>query len=374
MPELDSLRGIAILLVLLGHGLAPPRGVRLSHLSRTLSLAHEYNWVGVNLFFVLSGFLITGILVDHLGRKDYFSRFYVRRALRILPLFYATLLVLLFSGLISWRFLFLSVLFLANSAPFFGLTVQYVPLWSLAVEEHFYMLWPLIVHKLSPRSLIVLITIIVAGSPLVRSIGFVFGDYPGTFSTHYTWFNLDGLAVGALLAIWLRHPNFRRRQLSGVALPMLFIGIAAFVPFLHSSLCTAALLPSACNLAGTGLLSCMLLLGTNRWKFLVSSRVLAFLGFISYGLYLVQSLAFGVVEHLFSAQLSGLIFGGYTGTATLVRLVAGSTLAIAVAYLSRRSLEERFLRMGLNSTPFALKRTDDRAGKEMRESASACHN
>ena len=102
-----------------------------------------YGGVGVNLFFVLSGFLITGILVNSRSNPDYYRRFYTRRALRILPAFYATLLLLMLGGWIGWRFFLASILFLANSANLVGVAIQYGPLWSLAVEEHFYMFWPL---------------------------------------------------------------------------------------------------------------------------------------------------------------------------------------------------------------------------------------
>jgi peptidoglycan/LPS O-acetylase OafA/YrhL len=351
MPELDSARGLAILLVLFYHGVAQPANTILSGGGQFILAVSQYGWVGVNLFFLLSGFLITGILIDSRSRPDYFRRFYLRRALRILPALYSTLILLLAGGWISWRFLTVSVLFLANTAPLLGVPLQYGPLWSLAVEEHFYMLWPAIVRRFSPVSLILLLTAIVGITPLLRSIDFLLTGSPPDFVALYTWFNLDGLALGALLAIWLRRPRFHRIQLSGIALPLLVAGTGLFVLLLKYPLAKAAFSSTACNLASAGLLSCTLLVGTNRWSFLVNRPVLKFLGFISYGLYLIHVLAYQWAEILFSRPLLALCSAGNPAAAMLLRFVAGSSIAIAFAYLSRRSLEETFLRMGFASRP-----------------------
>jgi peptidoglycan/LPS O-acetylase OafA/YrhL len=349
MPELDSVRGLAILLVLFFHGIAPPMTAELSRGGKVMFAISQYGWVGVNLFFVLSGFLITGILIDGRKRHGYFRRFYIRRALRILPAFYATLIILLAGGWISWRFLALSVLFLANTTPLLGVPLQYGPLWSLAVEEHFYMLWPAIIRRLSPLRLILLLTTIFGITPLLRAIDFKLTGAPADFVALYTWFNLDGLALGALLAIWLRQPGFRRMQLSRVALPLLIAGTGFFVLVSKHPLAEAAFSSTGCNLASAGLLSCMLLVGTSHWSFLVDRPILKFLGFISYGLYLIHVLAFRLAEILFSRPLLALSSAASPTAAMILRFVAGSCLSIGLAYLSRRSLEEKFLRMGFAS-------------------------
>lgn len=366
MPELDSIRGLAILLVLFFHGMAPPIKPDLSSAGKYIFALSQHGWIGVNLFFVLSGFLITGILIDSRSRPGYYRRFYIRRALRILPALYAILILLLVGGWISWRFLGLSVLFLANTAPLFGVPLLYGPLWSLAVEEHFYMLWPAIIRRLSPVGLIILLTIVVGITPLLRAIQFTIDGFPADTVSLYTWFNLDGLALGALLAVWLRQPWFRRIQLSRVAPPLLAAGVAFYALVAEHPLAKAALSSTACNLASAGLLSCMLLMGTNRWSVLVDRPVLKFLGFISYGLYLIHVLAYRLAEILFSRPLLALSSGGNPTAAMLLRFVAGSILAIAVAYLSRRSLEEKFLRMGFASKPAqAPSRPAGDAGKNL---------
>ena len=141
MPELDALRGVAILAVLFYHGFAwssdPasfPRWQRLAVLATTAG------WLGVNLFFVLSGFLITGILLDTRRDLHYYRNFYLRRALRILPLYYVVLAVLLVTGIGGAAYVALSAIYLANLTWIVGVGADYQVLWSLAVEEHFYFL------------------------------------------------------------------------------------------------------------------------------------------------------------------------------------------------------------------------------------------
>jgi peptidoglycan/LPS O-acetylase OafA/YrhL len=145
MPELDSLRGIAVLLVLFFHGFNYPGLVwsQFKGPSRLFITACLGGWTGVYLFFVLSGFLITGILLDSKPKPHYYRRFYIRRALRILPAFYLILLLLIVLPRTGWLehrkvglpFIGLSFLYLANLTPLFGVPEHYAVLWSLAVEE-----------------------------------------------------------------------------------------------------------------------------------------------------------------------------------------------------------------------------------------------
>jgi peptidoglycan/LPS O-acetylase OafA/YrhL len=344
MPELDSLRGIAIVLVLFFHGMAPPINAQLSHLGKFLLVFSRYGWAGVNLFFVLSGFLITGILLDSKAKPVYFRPFYLRRALRILPALYTTLAILLIGGWINWRFLILSALFLSNCAPLIGIPMQYGPLWSLAVEEHFYLLWPFLIRKLAVRRLVAFLIGVCLTSPLLRaSTALSRGDLQH-FVGLYTWLNLDGLALGALLAIWVRQLSFHRPHLSRFALLSLIAGAVGFALVLHHPLAEAALLISACNVSSAGLLSLALLLGTSRWSFLVDRHLLKFLGFISYSLYLIHVLAFRLSEILLSRLLPPLI-SSWPTVAMLLRFTLGCGLAITTAYLSRTTLEDRFLRI-----------------------------
>jgi peptidoglycan/LPS O-acetylase OafA/YrhL len=340
MPELDSVRGIAVLMVLFLHGIARPLDAKLSAPGEVLLSISQNGGAGVNLFFVLSGFLITGILLDAKAQPEYYRRFYTRRALRILPALLATLLLLFIGGWINWRFALVSIVFLANSAPLIGVPLQYGPLWSLAVEEHFYLIWPTLVRKLSSR--------------LQLRLGIAFACLQGTYSGRplYTWFNLDGLALGAALAIWLRERSFRRVQLAKLAFPTFVAGVALYLCSIHWPRTSAVLAETACDFASAGFLSCMLLLGTSHWKRLVDRPFLKFLGRISYGLYLIHVLAFRLTEILLARVFPLLIAIDKPTQAMLLRFVVGSAIAIAVAYLSRCSLEEIFLRHGkMQPTP-----------------------
>ena len=346
MPELDGLRGVAILMVLFFHGMVPAENVDLSSAGKIIFRVSQLGWGGVNLFFVLSGFLITGILIAGRDREGYYRRFYIRRARRILPALYATLFLLLLGGWIQWRFLLLSAVFLANCAPLLGIPLQYGPLWSLAVEEHFYLLWPLFIARLSPRVLLPILALVFALSPLFREIAFLRAHPPENFASLYSWCNLDGLALGALLAIWLRRPSFRRSYLSRAVLALLCAAAAVFVLEVKYRAAGPAFASTAWNLAAAGILLFTLMVGTSQWSFLVNRPLLKFLGWISYGLYLVHVLAYRLVEILCLPWLSMLVSAGWPTAAMLLRFLAGTVLAIVVAYASRRSLEEKFLRRG----------------------------
>lgn len=345
MPELDSVRGIAVLMVLFYHGMTPPLSPPLSSWARTLFAVTRVGWTGVNLFFVLSGFLITGILLDTRTRPDYYQRFYFRRVLRILPALYVTLAALWLLGEISLRLLAVSAFFLANSVNLFGLGLQYGPLWSLAVEEHFYLLWPSLVRKFSSFMLVLVLTGICLGTPALRVICWTGGRFPKDSAIFNTWFNLDGLALGSLLAVWIRHPSFSRRRMRQLAPAGLIVGVISFAVFARTTSNPLTLLPLSCNLASAGLLTSMLLAGTSRWSFLVNRPILKFFGSISYGLYLVHVLAFRGAEKLLAPVWAPLISTAGPGVAMVLRFAAGTGLGIGIAYLSRRSLEEKFLRM-----------------------------
>jgi peptidoglycan/LPS O-acetylase OafA/YrhL len=161
VPELDGLRGFAVGLVLVRH-FWPNAGF----LSAAAPLA-DLGWIGVDLFFVLSGFLITGILMDSIGRPDYYQRFYKRRAFRIFPLYYAFLL-LMFLFLAFWRQGYYLqrlrsewgsplwfVVYLANFvSAYSGKLVPFGPLgplWSLQIEEQFYVFFPVLVRRLGEK-------------------------------------------------------------------------------------------------------------------------------------------------------------------------------------------------------------------------------
>jgi len=193
MPELDTLRGVAILGVLFLHGIySSTNGMQFEGLARRVIRVTQPGWLGVNLFFVLSGFLITGILLDSKSSSRYFVNFYTRRALRILPAYYSLLILLAILGGASWTYLGLCFLYLANVTTLFGVPEDYGPLWSLAVEEHYYLLWPLIVYRLSRRNVGIVAVLICVLTAVLRALAFHLGHRVGIDS--FTWLVADGLA------------------------------------------------------------------------------------------------------------------------------------------------------------------------------------
>jgi len=356
MPELDTIRGIAVLFVLFFHGFGFRYGVKgLSGFPKLFVAATLPGWVGVNLFFVLSGFLITGILLDTKFDADYYSRFYVRRALRILPLYYAVLVLLAVvtrtgwvSRHASWAFLGLSFFYLSNVTELFGVSMQYGVLWSLAVEEHFYLLWPTIVRSLSRRHVVIAGAIICVVCPCLRGFYFIRGYSTGT---GYTWLVADGLATGAVLAALARGPWGTRVHmwrvtmiLFGASLMMFGAGYP-FGIFRASRLLGMTLRETALNFFFAGTVALALLVGTSRWKAVVNRPVLQFFGEISYGVYLIHMLIFDLEDYFLGRLFPSLsAVGGHFGAMVLLFSIAAG-FTVSVAYLSRWYFEEPFLRL-----------------------------
>lgn len=213
MPALDGLRGIAILLVL-AHGFDV---IQTTHgFGHAVDLALDLGWIGVQLFFVLSGFLITGILLDTRTHSGYYKKFLVRRVLRIFPLYYATLFVAYFIAphvvyvppghgdhqIWLWTYL-------ENFAAPFGRGEPVFPhFWSLAVEEQFYIIWPLVVWVVARRGVLATGTVLVALAIAARV--YVRVRYGQMAAYMFTPCRMDALAIGAVAAALIRGERFRR--------------------------------------------------------------------------------------------------------------------------------------------------------------------
>jgi peptidoglycan/LPS O-acetylase OafA/YrhL len=239
LPALDGIRGLAIIWVVFHNTLADNFAPSGGPLHIVALLAHP-GWIGVQLFFALSGFLITAGLLDSQGRDNYFSGFYAKRALRILPLYYAVLLTLLvilpqvasFSGEPHSAFrdqasLWLFVSNWTHSGPY-----GFAHFWSLAVEEQFYLVWPLLVYRLSPERLLTVCLWIAFGALLVRCGMRLEGASSWTLYTA-TPCRMDALALGAAGACLVRIPfldhQIRRRLplLGGATFALFLLGIPA---------------------------------------------------------------------------------------------------------------------------------------------------
>jgi peptidoglycan/LPS O-acetylase OafA/YrhL len=349
MPELDGLRGIAILGVLFFHGFRADYGeLPFTGVRRLFILATQPGALGVNLFFVLSGFLITGILLDSQNRPDYYRRFYVRRALRILPAYYSLLVILGLLHQASAAFLGMSFVYLSNVTSLFGVSMDYHPLWSLAVEEHYYIVWPSVVRKLKPGSLALFSLAICVLVPIARAVAFHYGHMLG--GEWYTWFAADGLAAGSLLAIALRSWVSRRQAMIGAITlltlsPALIIAAAPFGMLSRQSMLGASLQLTLVNSFFAGILVLFLLIGSSARSGLVHSSFLQFFGYISYGLYLIHPMIFRIYDKFIGKLWPSLVPAtGHFGLIVL-RFAVVSGAAVGLSYLSRKYYEEWFLQL-----------------------------
>ena len=259
--------------------------------------------------------------------------------------YYLLLILLAALRQASVAYLGLSFVYLANVTPLLGVANDYGPLWSLAVEEHYYIAWPALLRRSSLRSVAALALGICLAEPLFRAIAFKTGHASGIGT--YTWFVADGLAVGGGLAVVLR-TSADRGQLTAVCALLLAISIAAAVlgsPFgvlTRDNLLGAALQLTVIHFAFAGVVLLVLLMGTSSWRGYVNVSLLAFLGYISYGLYLIHLLIFRLYDQLIRDCWPKLQpHDGQFGLVAL-RFVCVAGLSVGLAYLSG-GFEERFL-------------------------------
>jgi peptidoglycan/LPS O-acetylase OafA/YrhL len=333
VPQLDAVRGIAILLVML---------VNTSEKYPALHLEHVFanGWMGVDLFFALSGFLITGILLDTKDSPHYFKNFYVRRALRILPLYYAILLFMfvlvpllrpseahtVFERSPRWWAypVFLQNFLVASSTMAAG------PLgttWSLAIEEQFYLLWPLVVRFCSQAQLRRIATImIVLTVPLTYYLAMHhFQIYSNVFCRQV------GLMAGALLALLVRKENFE--PLRHLRTAWLLFAVTLTCAFLSDHFEARWLAFTMVGLAAASFIF-LALYSEQRWlQAALRNRFLMYSGIISYGLYLTHKIPGDLAQALHWDQHRAVI---------LPVVFAGS---YGLAVLSWNFLEKPFLRL-----------------------------
>jgi len=355
MPELDTMRGVAVLGVYIYHAL-----YLSTHLAswggawRFLLTATWLGRLGVNLFFVLSGFLITGILLRNRRHQTFYRAFYIRRALRILPAYFLILFVLLLTRSFPTSFLLISFFFLANFAQLFGIGLVYRVLWSLAVEEQFYLFWPFVVRRLSLQKFRVCCLAIIALSPVCRFLTWHFAakiPFRNFGLNFYTWNSLDGLACGALLMAYLYDAQISRARFRITCLLVLAAAALAWIGGLPFGLLSADSQFAAMfqivpwNLSFTAFLGLLLLLGTGPRRDLVNIKWLQFLGYISFGLYLCHPVFLNLYDLLSSKYAVALIPSANQPGKLLLRLIAAGGASVLTAFLSRRFFEERFLQL-----------------------------
>lgn len=355
LPALDGVRGLAILLVFAFHCLPQPDGSFVL-LDLLLTLKASF-WFGVDVFFVLSGFLITGILIDTREAPKRVSAFYARRTLRIFPLYYAALL-LVFGG--AALFGLGSALGLAGTAPLpwflaYGFNVHVAlhqswpetavlnHFWTLCVEEQFYLVWPWLVWLVPIRRLPWMMVGTIVFAMAVKALAFLPAIEPVTLATAMPA-RMDSFAAGGLLA-WMHRAGSPARATAAMRALLYASGAALCLlalPQRHLTLETAAGLALTAPLLAA-FFAALIHLSLHpsrelRWlPAAMSLSALRWLGKYSYGIYVYHWLVWFLLvrTELFAGwALSPWGNTAVTGVATLV-----------LAWLSYHLLENPFLRL-----------------------------
>ncbi|MFL5804308.1 MAG: acyltransferase family protein [Roseiflexaceae bacterium] len=366
IPELDGIRGIAILLVLIWH-----YGVRQIKVESHPLISYAINalgltWSGVDLFFVLSGFLIGGVLLDNKYASNYFKVFYIRRICRIFPLYFL------------WLSIFVWIVYqapdLAKEYPFRWLFGDPMPLlsyatytqnivmaqkgffgsnwlgitWSLALEEQFYLIAPFIIYFIPLKKLPYVLAFLILTAPLCRLGFYYFHPHMG-FTSHILMpCRIDALLLGVLCAYTTRHEGFMSYITSHLTLLygaffILLIG-AASLALRSQSIGSWAM--SAYGYSVLALLySCFLLIAVTEQHGPISAiarnSLLQSMGLIAYGIYMFHQGFSGLVHGILLKQ-SPQIRGGLDLMVTLGALF----LTLIAAYVSWTFFEKPIVKVG----------------------------
>jgi len=336
--ELDGLRGLAAVIVFFHHvcftSIIPAgwgAGVLL------LYRASVWGRTGVDLFFVLSGFLITSLLIEARPDTSYYHDFYWKRALRILPLYAVCLLavLLLYPG--SRGYVLLSALFISNFSSVLHVSSN-GPFWTLAIEEQFYLLWPTVVRRRSIAQVQNWAVCVGMAAVLLRLLAASFGHY----NYYLTFLRCDGLALGAFLAC--RYKNTRPESTTTPRETwMILLGILIGAALCMLGMVTGAgpramAFSAAGEQTGTTLLygsivAFLIRYSGTRGLALLRSKLLTFFGLISYAMYMMHLYVLEQYD-----RLRGPLAAGDT-SAYIVRFAAVLAITMALCIVSRYLIE-----------------------------------
>ncbi len=365
IPALDGIRGLAILMVTAFRFNIGPDYDRLP--GRWLFAALNHGDLGVTLFFVLSGFLITGILFDAKGESHYFRNFYVRRALRIFPLYYGCLFVTLVALplLLGPR----GDLFPEARANqvwlwFYGANFlmayrndwclgSFTHFWSLSIEEQFYLFWPIVIFFCSRRQAIRASLLAIAVSILGR-VALIAAGGPEVAIDVLTFLRLDALALGSLLALAARQPQGIQR-LTRWAAPAGVACIAALLvaAYVHNERFFGFSSAIIAGLFGAILVLAVAARPSTWWGAIWRSPVLAFFGKYSYAMYVFQLPLIRLLAPIVTPEglcdRLGSVFVG-----RLVYLAIMTTITTGAAVVSWNVYEKHFLALKARFEPRPL--------------------
>jgi peptidoglycan/LPS O-acetylase OafA/YrhL len=362
---LDGLRAIAIIVVVCHN--SAPRLVGGGLGERVYKHVTDTGWAGVQLFFVLSGFLITGIILDSKDHPHFFRNFYARRALRIFPAYY----LVLFLALVLGPHFFPThgpgvQLALANQAWLWTYTPNIAMLrhggwlfasewlaldhtWSLGIEEQFYLVWPLLLFALPQLGIATVGLAIVAAAPVLRFAMLWRGMSPEVVYA-FTLSRLDALAMGSLLALVVRRVslehcrNIASRLIAAGGVPLLAILLLRHGLDSEDALVQTLGFSALGVFCSGGLLAVVALPQANRLGRFLSTRPMTAIGRYSYGLYLYHGLLMPFFRRLFPVDDIGAKVGSRLA-AVLVFTAFVFLASTGAALLSWHVVERPFLLM-----------------------------
>jgi peptidoglycan/LPS O-acetylase OafA/YrhL len=371
VPALDGLRGVAILLVMVFHYVATSGFGQDAFVTRKIVSVAMYMFSGVDLFFVLSGFLITGILLRAKEQPGFFRNFYMRRVLRIFPLYYGALVVLFLVvprfvpidtpdvkriyDAQGWLWAYSEDFAISfHNEDFFDVSWLWVGhFWSLAVEEHFYLVWPLVVFVCSPRALLWTCLGLLVSAPLIRGAMLLGHMDPAAVYT-FTLSRTDELAMGGLLALVARERSFeslaRAARFAALAAAGYFVIVAAVhrKPLWWGNWTSVGPGFSFFALGAAALIVLAQQPGNGPLRRVLEGRALRTLGKYSYGAYVIHTSMEPIFLRLVPpARLADLARGlGHSGS-QLVGLLGFGTVGICgtllLAVASYHAYEKPFL-------------------------------
>lgn len=365
IPALDGIRGLAILSLLLfkateGFHPTTPMGAAVEKI-------FGCGWMGVDLFFVLSGFLITGILLDTKDSPRYFRNFYARRTLRIFPLYYGVLLItfvvapwfvpintpamqrIVHNQGWLWTYTTNIGFVLRHSVFFDAGWLRFNHFWSLAIEEQFYLAWPVLVLCLNRRSLAW-----TCGTFILVALGLRMGMLLALQARGAMFYptpcRIDSLAIGALTAIAIRRPDGIARLLPLARTALIACGALLVGQFIWRGLLDVNDLPTLSGgftiiaiLAASLLVLAMNPAPNARWRGVMQNRTLRLLGKFSYAIYVLHMLVLWEIDRRapvskMIAWCHGEVLGMVAFTATVI------LMSWLVGVLSWHVYEKHFLR------------------------------
>jgi len=348
IPEIDGLRALAIIMVIAYHYFNNLLSVNSTSLYY-LKLLTNQMWSGVDLFFIISGFLISTLLFKSRGRASYFKDFYIKRFFRIFPIYYGVLILYVFIRYFSchvilegdeipmWSyFVYLQNFFFAKYNNL-GVSILSVS-WSLAVEEQFYLVWPIMIYIFNRKNFLVFLCILLALCLLVRFS--VSNDYTRIFVLPS---RMDGLILGSLIGYLYVFYNDVLKKIS-ISLIIIIGSLVCFFYYIMIFLIDS-------NFMGVNVFpivifySVLLLLVLNSRelfiKRLLRNKLLYHISSISYGVYLYHMIIISLFFYIFKGSNPSL-----TTYLDLILITISLIVTYLVSYVSFHKIERPLIFLG----------------------------